>query len=266
MTTSASFFFKAIPELLHNKIVSEGTKNEMDARRTWKALGTMAVDSLLGPNPVPTGAKPIIEIAINRNFFTGGDVVPKGLEGLDSAEQYNASTSNLGHVVSKLTGGVLNPIQADHLMRGMGGSVATLGMYFSNLTFPDDRPEPELKQNPIIGNLVAPEVSRKNEELFYDLREKATGKYKTYQSMLDTDKFDQADKFYDKNQGLIDVYEYVSSMDTDLKEIKKEIRRFGKSADKEITPKERTKEINELKKLKSEILDNVTEFRKEAGF
>jgi hypothetical protein len=266
MTTSASFFFKAIPELLHNKIVSEGTKNEMDARRTWKALGTMAVDSLLGPNPVPSGAKPIIEIAINRNFFTGGDVVPKGLEGLESAEQYNASTSNLGHVVSKLTGGVLNPIQADHLMRGMGGSVATLGMYFSNLAFPDDRPEPELKQNPIIGNLVAPEVSRKNEELFYDLREKATGKYETYQSMLDTDKFDEADKFYDKNQSLIDVYEYVSSMDTDLKEINKEIRRFGKSADKEITPKERTKEINELKKLKSEILDNVTEFRKEAGF
>jgi hypothetical protein len=266
MSTSAAFFFKAVPELTHNFIVSQGTKNEMDKRRTAKALGAAAVDALLGPSPVPTGAKPIIEIAFNHDFYTGGNVVPKGLEGLESAEQYNASTSNLGHAVSKLTGGALNPIQADHLMRGMGGSIATLGMYFSNLAFPDTRPEPELKQNPIIGNLVAPEVSRKNEELFYDLREKATGMYRTYQSLLDTDKFDEADKFYEKNQGLIDAYEYVSSMDTDLKEINKDIRRYGKSADKDLTPKERTKEINDLKRLKSEILDNITEFRKEAGF
>jgi hypothetical protein len=266
MTTSAAFFFKAVPELVYSKVVSEGTKNEMDARRVWKALGTVAADALLGPTPVPTGAKPIAEIAFNHDFFTGGNVVPKGLEGLVSAEQYNSSTSNLGHWISSASGGALNPIQADHLIRGMGGSIATLGMYFSNLAFPEDRPAPELKQNPIIGNLVAPEVSRKNEELFYDLREKATGKYKTYQSMLENDKFDEADKFYDKNQELIDAYEYVSSMDTDLKEINKEVRRLGKSVDKTLTPKGRTTEINELKRLKSEILDSVTEFRKEAGF
>jgi hypothetical protein len=266
MTTSAAFFFKAAPELLHNFIVSQGTKNEMDKRRVAKALGAAAVDALLGPSPVPTGIKPIAEIAFNHDFYTGGNVVPKGLEGLDSAEQYNATTSNLGHAVSQLSGGALNPIQADHIMRGIGGSVAALGMYFSNLAFPDDRPAPELRQNPIIGNLVAPEVSRKNEELFYDLREKATGKYKTYQSMLENDRFDEADKFYDKNQGLIDVYEYVSSIDTDLKEINKEVRRLGKSSDKTLTPEGRTKDINELKRLKSEMLEDITDFRKEAGF
>jgi hypothetical protein len=266
MTTSAAFFFKAVPELAHNFIVSQGTKNEMDKRRTAKALGEIAIDSLLGPNPVPTGAKPVIEIVFNHDFFTGGNVVPKGLEGLEAAEQYNASTSNAGHAVSKLSGGVLNPIQADHLMRGMGGSVAALGMYFSNLAFPDERPAPELKQNPIIGGFVGPEVSRKNEELFYDLREKVAGKYRTYQSMLETDKFEEADKFYDKNQSLLDVYEYVSSMDTDLKEINKEIRRIGKSTDRTLLPKERTKDINELKRLKSDLLEDVIDFRKEAGF
>jgi hypothetical protein len=266
MTTSAAFFFKAVPELAHNFIVSQGTKNEMDKRRTAKALGAAAVDALLGPSPVPTGVKPIAEIAFNHDFYTGGNVVPKGLEGLDSAEQYNATTSNLGHAVSKLSAGALNPIQADHLMRGIGGSVAALGMYFSNLAFPDDRPAPELRQNPIIGNLVGPEVSRKNEELFYDLREKATGKYKTYQSMMENDRFEEADKFYEKNQGLIDVYEYVSSIDTDLKEINKEVRRLGKSSDKSLTPAGRTKDINELKRLKSDMLEDITEFRKEAGF
>ena len=273
MATSASFFFKAVPELLYSKIVSEGTKNEMDARRVSKALGQAAMDALLGPNPVPTGAKPVIEIAFNHDFFTGGNVVPKGLEGLDAAEQYNANTSELGHAISKLTSvpgtddkRLLNPIQADHLMRGMGGSIATLGMYFSNLAFGDTRPAADLKQNPVIGQFVGPEVSRKNEELFYDLKEVATGKYKTYQAMLDSDKFDDADKFYDKNQGIIDAYEYVSSMDTDLKELNKEIRRIGKSVDKDLTPKAKAQEINELKRLKSDILDEVTEFRKEAGF
>jgi hypothetical protein len=144
--------------------------------------------------------------------------------------------------------------------------MATLAMYFSNLAFPDERPAPELKQNPIIGNLVGPEVSRKNEELFYDLREQATNKERTYKIMLENEKFDEADKFYEKNQGLIDAYYYVSKTDADLKQLNKEIRRLGKSVDKDLTPQGRTQEINELKQIKSDILEDITEFRKEAGF
>jgi hypothetical protein len=70
MNTSAAFFFKAIPELLYNKVVNEGTETEVDAKRLRTAMKEAAVDLLLGPTPVPSAVKPIIEIGLDYNFFT----------------------------------------------------------------------------------------------------------------------------------------------------------------------------------------------------
>jgi GNAT superfamily N-acetyltransferase len=70
MNTSAAFFFKAIPELIINKVINEGTETEVDAKRLRTAMKEAAVDLLLGPTPVPSAVKPIIEIGLDYNFFT----------------------------------------------------------------------------------------------------------------------------------------------------------------------------------------------------
>jgi hypothetical protein len=65
----------------------------MDGTRLRTALREAAFDSLLGPNLISTGVKPFAEITLNRNFFTGSTVTPKGMEDLDAVEQYTAATS-----------------------------------------------------------------------------------------------------------------------------------------------------------------------------
>ena len=279
--TSASFLMKSIPEMTYMYVTKYGTDNAIDNSRLRKALASAAVDSLLGPNPIPSGIKPGIEISLNRNFFTGGTVTPRGLEGLDAAEQYNAATSELGKVISALTGvpfgetiedvtgiktasmRVLNPIEADHLVRGLFGTAGSAIQWASNL-FSDERPSGRTRDIPFIGSFFATEVGRGPEDLFYSFKDSVDGKYKTYMNYLDNLEFDKADKYFDKHEKAIAAHSYISSMDSALREINGQIKNAGK-AKTGATPEERRAEMTELQRLKNEILDGVIEMRRESG-
>jgi hypothetical protein len=269
MHTSASFFFKSIPEGTYNIMVKEGTENEIDGTRIRKALAEAAIDSLLGPNPVPTGAKPVIEIGLNRSFFTGRAITPKSLEGIDAAEQYLASTSELGKVLSALTGNpfnekrVLNPIEADHLVRSLFGTTGAAVQWGTNI-FSGDRPTPRDKDNPFYGSFIAADVGRAPEDLFYSFKDKVDSRYNTYQSLLKDAKFEQADKYFDRYEKEITAQTYISAMDNSLAEINREIRALGRT-NRGMTPDERRAEITEMQRLKNQILEDVIAMRKEAG-
>jgi hypothetical protein len=269
MHTSASFFFKSIPEGTYNIVVKEGTNNEIDGTRIRKALAAAVIDSLLGPNPVPTGAKPLIEIGLNRSFFTGRAITPKSLENIDAAEQYNATTSELGKILSALTGNpfnekrVLNPIEADHLVRSLFGTTGAAVQWGSNI-FSGDRPTPRDKDNPFYGSFIAADVGRAPEDLFYSFKDKVDSKYNTYQSLLKDAKFEQADKYFDRYEKEIYAHDYISAMDNSLAEINREIRALGRTS-RDMTPDQRRAEIIEMQRLKNQILEDVIAMRKEAG-
>jgi tRNA G10 N-methylase Trm11 len=270
MHTSASFMFKAIPELTYNYVTTQGTSNEIDGTRLRTALREAAFDSLLGPNLISTGVKPFAEITLNRNFFTGSTVTPRGMEDLDAVEQYTAATSQLGKIFSAVTSipftegkRVLNPIEADHLVRGLFGTTGSAVQWLSNM-FGEDRPSSTTRQNPLYGSFVAPDVARGNEDLFYDFKKRVDNKYETYMKLLERDKADEADKYFDKNEDLISARDYVTSMEVALRDINLQIRMAGEVKDKTATPEQRRQEIIDLQRTKQEILDGIIEMRLES--
>jgi len=271
MHTSASFMFKSIPELTYNYVTTQGTENEMDGTRLRTALREAAFDSLLGPNLISTGVKPFVEITLNRNFFTGGTVTPKGMEDLDAVEQYTASTSQLGKVISALTGipftenkRVLNPIEADHLVRGLFGTTGSAVQWLSNM-FGEDRPSATTRQNPLYGSFVAPDVARGNEELFYDFKKMVDNKYETYMKLLERDKADEADKYFNKHADLISARDYVTGMEVALRDLNRQIRITGEVKDKRFTPDQRREEITDLQRSKQELLEGIIQMRLDSG-
>lgn len=264
MNTSAAYFFKAMPELITNYVLKKGTKNEVDFTRLRKSLSEAAIDSLLGPNPIATGIKPAVEIGLNRNFFTGGAITPKGLEGLDAAEQYNASTSELGKILSAVAGGALNPIEMDHLVRGIFGTNGAVVMWGSNM-LSGERPTAEQKDNPLWGGLMDRDVGRGPEALFYDLKSEVEPKHKTFMKLIEREKDKEADDYSKKHEKEIAAYEYVTGIESALKEINKEIRRVSEVRDPKFSKDDRRKEIQELQRTKNEILEDVIQIRKEAG-
>lgn len=269
INTSAAFFFKAIPELVYNAIVSQGTENEVDEKRLRRAMKEAAVDLLLGPTPVPSAAKPILEIGLNYDFFTSRPVVPAGLKDLDAYQQYDMRTSEAAKVLSSLTGGkenrLLNPVEADHLIRGIFGTVGGMVAWSSNLIGEGSayRPEMGLKEMPITGPFLRPEVPRGREDLFYNLKESTDRKFKTYNRLVNRDE-KEAEAYFNRHPNLIAYYQYTSQMDTDLKKINAEIRFIGESRDGGFTPAMKKEQIQELLEIKQDILEGVERFRKEA--
>jgi DNA repair protein RadC len=270
MSTGASFFFKTVPEIAYNQVMRDGTETKMDETRLRTALSQAATDALLGPNMSPTAVKPFIEIALNRNFFTGTNMIPRGLEDVEAAEQYNATTSELGKVVSSLTSvpgtekRLLAPIEADHLVRSLFGTVGATAMWGTNLLV-EERVDSRMKDNPLYGPFFLPPVPRGREDLFYDLKDRVDKKYETYTTKLDRGKDDEAKEYFDKNKDLIVQRDTTEQIARILQEINKEIRLVGTSEDLGLSKKERTEMIRDLQEEKNDVIDDITEIRREAG-
>jgi GNAT superfamily N-acetyltransferase len=270
MNTSAAFFFKAIPELIINKVINEGTETEVDAKRLRTAMKEAAVDLLLGPTPVPSAVKPIIEIGLDYNFFTSRPVTPRGMQSLDAYQQYDMRTSEAAKILSSLTGTdekrVLNPMEADHLVRSIFGTAGAMVAWSSNLVgeAAEFRPEMGLKEMPVTGAFLRPEVPRGREDLFYKLKDDTDRKYRTYIKLTERDNQAEARAYLNRHPNLVAYYEYTSEMDAQLKEINSAIRFIGETRDPSYTPEIKRREIQEFLNLKQDILEGIEQFRKEA--
>jgi len=246
--------------------MKDGTKDEYDKKRLTRAVGKAALDSLLGPNITPSGVKPVLEIVLNKNFFTGGQVTPKGMEDLAAFRQYNQNTSELGKIISSLTGTdksrLLNPMEADHLIRGLLGTIGAAVMWGSNLVI-GNRPDPQSKDNPFYGQFIMPDVARGREDLYYDLKGKTDEAYRTHQDLLKKGRKEEAQEWFKANKDLIRVYGYTSAIESNLKEINGEIRRIGDNP--KMSSKEKRERINQLQDLKMKALKDVISMRKRAG-
>lgn len=268
--TSASFFFKAVPEMLYNYVVTNGTETEVDKTRLKTALWESAKDSLLGPDLVPTGVKPFFEIALNRNFFTGRPLTPDNLKGTEAAEQYNASTSSLGKIISSATSipgtakRALTPIEADQVVRGLFGSVGALAMWGTNM-MSGERPDATMKEMPVIGSFVGQPVARGREDLFYDFKERVDKKYDTFQIKLNRLKDDELSAYLEKNQDLIAFRGYTENISETLQDLNRAIRMFSEAKMEGMTGKDRRQIITELQQQKQDMLQGIERIRKDAG-
>jgi hypothetical protein len=266
MHTSASYLFKAIPEMLYLQMTKEGTKEAVDTPRLRKALKEGFIDAILGPlssGPIPTGIKPVAEIALNTNFFTGGDVVPKGLEKLDPSQQYRGATSELGKWFSQASFRLLNPIQADHLMRGLFGSVASIAMWGSNL-LSTNRPAPEDRSNLLYGSFIAPDMPRGREDLFYDLKDKSETAMRTYKKLMKDGYPEEGKKWLAENKDLINAYDFTQSANAEVNALNAEIYRTEALPASKMGSEEKRNRINFLKGKKAVILENTMKFRQRA--
>ena len=285
--STAALFYKVMPEQIYYRVSTQGTKNAMDDTRFWKTMGSAAVDMLLGPTPVPSGIKGGLEIGLDKNFYTGGKITPDYLRNLEAYRQFTASTSELGKLLSAATQipftgekdkegktivekkRMLSPVQADHLMRAYLGSAATSSMYFTDLLLNKDRPEKQMKENPLLGGLIGADVPRRNENLYYDLKERADKVYGTFQDLVKNDR-KKAEAFREANIKMIQAHGYTSGIEQNLNQINIQIRRLGRSEDltkeeREMTAAEKREKINYFNQKKQDILKDVIERRKAAG-
>jgi hypothetical protein len=249
----------------HAEIILSTSDSNIESRKTLhKAMKNGAMDALLGPNPIPTAIKPGVEIMFDHNFLTGGSITPRSLQGLEPFRQYTADTSELGKLFSKASGGILNPIEADHMVRSLTGTIGATVMWGSNM-FSGERVTPEDRKNPLYGPFVAREVPRGREDLYYDLAERADEKYNTFMSLNKPLHAAEAKKYFQENKGLITAHGYTSAIESNLKKVNAEIRRTSDLPSSEMSSDAKRERMTQLQNIKNNMLKDVIEMRKKAG-
>jgi hypothetical protein len=259
--------------LLYNKITKEGTKDAIDNTRLRTALKEGAIDALLGPvgsGPIPSAFKPVAEVALNHDFYTGGNVTPQNMKDLAAFRQYNANTSELGKWMSYASGfgsdehRLLSPIQADHVMRGMGGSVAAVAMWGSNL-FSGNKPSAEERNNILYGSFIAPEVPRGREDLFYDLKTRSDTALATFKDLMKKGHPEEAKTWFDDHKGEIQANGFTAQASKTLVDLNAEIRRIEDLPESKMSAGDKRARINFFKNKKEDILEQTIKFRQKAG-
>ena len=110
------------------------------------------------------------------------------------------------------------------------------------------------------------EALRGREELFYDLAGEVKTKYKTWQAFMDRDEDEKADAYSDKNGDLVELMKYINQTEAELAKLNNDIRYYGETTDPGVTPKERREEIRDAQRDKNDLLEDIYEIRRDAGF
>jgi hypothetical protein len=165
---------KIITEHMYLMMTDKGYE---DGRKFRDSLKAAAGSALLGPTAVPQAIKPLVEVAINYDFFQGKPLVGTYQQKLETERQFTDSTSELGKLLGKT--GLVSPIAADHLIRGMFGSAGGLTLYAMSamMNSDPDAPRPSLSMRDAIATLpgmsgfVAKQYEGALKKDFYTLKE-----------------------------------------------------------------------------------------------
>jgi len=141
---------KIITEHMYLLMTDKGYE---DGRKFRESMTNSLANSLLSPTAVPQAIKPIIEVAINRDFFQGRPLIGTYQQKLETERQFTDSTSQLSKFIS--SSGLISPIAVDHLIRGMLGSVGGLTLYMTSAMLDNnpDAPRPSLSMQDAIATL-----------------------------------------------------------------------------------------------------------------
>jgi hypothetical protein len=189
------FIFKALPEA-----VFRSANNDKDAAPAMKALFGAAVN-MLPINPIPAGAKPLIEMWANRDFFSGQAIESERERGLDPAERYRDSTTEFSKMLSAM-GAPVSPVQMDHLIRGYLGG---LGLELTSMLNPfvtgfapspkGEEPEKDFTRMAGIKAFFQPLEARGIIDRAYDFMNEAEQRKNTYAKLEDEGRFDEAEAY-----------------------------------------------------------------------
>jgi hypothetical protein len=264
---------------LFPKIVAEHTylmlsdKGYEDGAKFRKSMADALLSAVASPTPFPTAIKPAIEVAINYDFFQGKPLIGNFEKQKDVERQFRDSTSEFAKLLGET--GVISPIAADHMIRGMLGSFGGLFLFGTNqfLHADPDVPRPEMSANEMLaalpgtsGLLKRPQESALKNDFFVlrDEVEKAANTFNDIKTR--SPEGIQAFLEDEKNAIRLGMAKGVDKINRHLSDIRRRMTIITNMPESQMPADEKAENIRELRELEREILRsvNVKELREMA--
>ena len=260
---------KVITEHVYHLITDSGFS---DGAKFRKSIAENIANAVLSPQPIPQAVKPVLEVAINYDFFQGRPLIGQFEKKKEAERQFNDNTSEF----SKMLGNFgASPIAADHLIRGMFGSAGGLFLYMTNFMINSDPdvPRPELSFREALAALPGTGgfVTKPNESAlkadFYALRDEVEKVKDTYND-IKLRSPQELEQFLsdEKNIERLGLAKGVEKVGMQLSKIRRAINQITNAPEDLYPASEKRTAIKELRDVEKEILKsiNLPELRKMA--
>jgi hypothetical protein len=258
----ATLFTKIIPEHLYHTLY----KQDEDGTKAAKAIKMGLVNAIASPSVMPQALKPLAEVAMNYDYFTGRPIAGTGVGGREDEMQYTARTSELAKVIGSLSGS--SPMNIDHLLDGYLGYSAGLIRIATNDYMADIRGDilPSRSTQDLINAIpgtsafYSKEFGNRAKNDYYELRDIMGEVYNTYKYK---EKFRGPEETLeyikkDNNQGLIARKGLMDDIGKYLGQLRAAETRVLE--DKNMAPDEKQKRIRYFRQEEANMLDHIEKY------
>jgi hypothetical protein len=179
-------FPKVVTEHLYHLMTDSGLS---DGAKFRKSMFDGLVNAIAAPTPIPQAAKPVLEVAINYDFFQSRPIVGPYDQKKEAERQFNDNTSELSKILGEAMG--YSPQKLDHLIRGMFGSVGGLTLWMTNqmISPVGDVPRPDktfqdaIASIPGTSGFVTKTTESRLKNDFYELRDEIVKANETFKDI-----------------------------------------------------------------------------------
>jgi hypothetical protein len=250
--------FKAIPEAILNTAFGDEKLKD-----TGKAIGNMVWQSV--PGSYPAAIKPLIEVYMNKSFFTGRPIESERLQQFEASERYTDRTTEVAKVLGKATGLVgLSPVKLEYLIRGYTGSLPLGVVSLSNPVLRSgeagEMPTTRASELPLVGTLFQPKDASGLINKAYNEVDEVIKKKETYKKLMEEGRQEDADEFFDANADIIGMASLAGGFRQRMGELTKQERQVR--SDNTLSGAEKRVELEKIRQDKIDLAKDLMQSRK----
>jgi hypothetical protein len=208
----------------------------MNGQATGKEFATnmgSMVKSTFGIDIVPQAFRPILNVARNKDYFTGKPIENPHMQALKPSERSTINTTWMANVVGKASDYIPiapSPTQADYLVQGYFGWLGSMVLMLGDLPVKavGDNERPARDPMATLTRRLIEELPASNNSfrtVFYDQLKEIEEAYKTHKHISEENP-ERAREFKAENKELLSKYSKTNSVKTRLTEINSQIRKI----------------------------------------
>jgi hypothetical protein len=264
VASEVAMLTKAIPEMTWQYINREGTENPMDSTKLMTAIGGSFADGLLGPNLMPQALRAGVEVVTNHSFLTGNPIVGRGLENLETSQQFTENTSELAKLIGKT--GIISPVNLDHLIRGYGGTMAASVLYATdataNMFYTDKLPTTPIYKIPMIGSFMYSPEGKGQLNDYYDLKNKSDEVTATLNHLRKFGTPEEVLDYMTDNKEMVSIRNQINIISNRMKLLRGQRKQIIAS---DLNSDEKRARIDEIDGRINNMVQNIGALRVKAG-
>jgi hypothetical protein len=238
--------FKVFPERILENFFGTDTGTDLKKSIFRNLTSTLVM------NPIPHAFVPIVEHIADYSFFTGQEVVGKGMEGLATRYQAQPGTSLLAKTVGKETGA--SPVVLDNYIRGYTGTIGTYIVMAIDAMMhgegDDIKASKRLEQMPVFRRFMSNKLGSGTVNAYYDLKKEVETSTRTINYLERQGRMDDMAEYLKGRGGKLQTIKpYIQELEKDmdgLRDFRRDVRIAKIPADRlaEIEDAIRVSEIN----------------------